>query len=180
MSKSLNDLTPDTRAAAERLLAYAHSLGLEPQITATRRSCAEQNAIYEQGRTTPGAVVTQVAGCRSWHVLGRAVDLWLGDDCGRYAELGAFWKRLGGRWGGDFSFRDCVHFELPHPNIPIAALCPDPQPGACERAVASQPEPSGVSYQTLVMLGAALGASVALAVAAPPMRRRRRLSTPTT
>lgn len=172
-SKSLADLTPDTRVLAERLLAHAQVLGLNPQITATRRTCAEQNAIFEQGRSTPGPTVTQVSGCRSWHVLGRALDIWISDRCEDYTELGAFWKKLGGRWGGDFSFRDCVHFELPHPDFKLAELCPDVSPGACEAAVLRQPGASFASPQTLAVLGAAFGAALALAALGPKTRRIR-------
>lgn len=173
MSRSLADLTPDTRAAAERLVAFAQSRGLTPRIDSTRRECQEQNTLFSQGRSTPGAIVTQVAGCRSWHVMGRAIDLHIGsENCADYAELGAFWKRLGGRWGGDFpGLKDCVHFELPHPDLTLPELCPDPSPGNCERSVASQPGGS-ISGQTLTLFGAALGAALALTVFGSARARR--------
>lgn len=173
MSRSLADLTPDTQAAAARLIEFAQSRGLTPRIDSTRRACAEQNALYAQGRTTPGAIVTEVAGCRSWHVMGRALDLYIGsENCADYAELGAFWKRLGGRWGGDFTgLKDCVHFELPHPNLTLPELCPDPSSGSCERAVASQPGGS-LEGRTLALYGAAFGAALALTLYGGGRRRR--------
>jgi hypothetical protein len=32
-------------------------------------------------------------------------------ECPEYHTAGRIWKRLGGRWGGDFSFKDFGHFE---------------------------------------------------------------------
>jgi len=169
MSRDLSALTPDTRAAAERLLEFARSQGLNPVIQSTSRSCAEQNALFAQGPT-----VTKVPGCRSWHVMGRAVDIHIGsENCADYIPLANFWKRMGGRWGGDFpGFPDCVHFELPHSDKTLAELCPDPSPGNCERAVAGQPRAMFASAQTLGVFGAALGAALALTVVGGKRRRR--------
>jgi peptidoglycan L-alanyl-D-glutamate endopeptidase CwlK len=163
VSTSLAELTPDTQEAVARLLDHAKTQGLTVRIDSTRRTCAEQAAEYAKGRTAPGSIVTQVQGCGSYHVLGRAVDLYIGSwDCAAYEELGTFWESIGGRWGGRFSFKDCVHFEWPHPLLPMAALCP---PGiSCEDALAMQP---GVMPQsTVAMLGAAFGAALGVAVVA--------------
>lgn len=124
----LATLHPDARAAVLRLLDWAEStLGTRPKITSSRRSCAEQNALYAQGRTEPGGVVTNARGCRSWHVLGRSVDLYLNDwDCSSYEPLATQWQAWGGVWGGNFpGLRDCVHFEW-HPGMTITQACPDP------------------------------------------------------
>jgi hypothetical protein len=173
MSRYLSDLTSDTQAAVDELLTFARSRGLNPKIVYTRRSCAEQNALYAQGRTTPGNIVTGAQGCRSWHVLGRAVDIDIGsNNCADYAELGAFWKSIGGVWGGDFpNIKDCVHFELRHPTLPLDALCPDPSPGNCEIAAATE-HPFGLSPSTLAVFGAAFGAALALAVTSPTRKLR--------
>lgn len=171
MSRDLAALTPDTRFAAERLLEFAQSQGLNPVVQSTTRSCAEQNALFAQGPT-----VTKVQGCRSWHVMGRAIDVHIGsENCQDYVPLANFWKRLGGRWGGDFpGFPDCVHFELPHPTKSLTELCPDPRPGQCERAVASQPGPS-FGPGTLTIFGAAFGAALALTVVGGRRPRHRRV-----
>jgi peptidoglycan L-alanyl-D-glutamate endopeptidase CwlK len=170
VSRSLADLTPDTRAAAERLLEFARARGLNPVIQSTARSCAEQNALFAQGPT-----VTRVAGCRSWHVMGRAIDVHIGsENCADYIPLAEFWKRMGGKWGGEFpGFPDCVHFELPHPDKTLAELCPDPSPGNCERAVASQPGAVFASERTLVIFGAAFGAALAMTFVGGKRRRLR-------
>lgn len=131
---ALEEITPDTRAALAKLFAYSKShLGIVPRITSTKRSCAEQNALYAKGRTAPGGVVTNARGCISWHVLGRAVDVLLdGGSLEDYRALGAFWESLGGFWGGRIEgLDDFGHFEW-HPGVSIEQLCPSPD--ACSAA----------------------------------------------
>jgi len=138
-STSLEDLTPDTRQMAERLIVMAEDSGLVVRVASTLRSCTEQDALYAQGRTAPGNKVTKAPGCRSWHVYGRALDLFIVDDDGddvpisdpRYDVLGEMGEKLGFVWGGVFD--DPIHFEY-HPGIRIEELCPEP--GECEMAVA--------------------------------------------
>ena len=162
MSTSLSDLTPDTQAAVSKLLAHAEGEGLTVRIDATRRTCDEQAALYAEGRTAPGSIVTDVSGCRSYHVLGRAVDIYIGSwTCSDYQELGEFWESLGGRWGGRFSFKDCVHFEWPHPSLTTDDLCPATV--TCDEAIAAEP---GVPSTMLALLGALTGAALAVAVVA--------------
>src|SRR5947208_1411389 len=43
------------------------------------RSWNEQQKLYEQGRTTPGKIITQCPGGHSFHNFGLAVDLAPGD-----------------------------------------------------------------------------------------------------
>lgn len=45
------------------------------QITQGYRSWAEQDALYQQGRTTPGKIVTNAKPGHSWHNFGLAVDV---------------------------------------------------------------------------------------------------------
>jgi hypothetical protein len=106
---------------------------LDLRVRAGRRTCEEQDEIYAQGRTRPGEIVTHAAGCKSWHVTGRAVDLDpINPNTGRafpgyadeYRVLGALWKKLGGIWGGDFPrLYDPGHVEW-HPGIDINEVCP--------------------------------------------------------
>ncbi|MEK6459533.1 M15 family metallopeptidase [Heyndrickxia faecalis] len=86
------------------------------------RSKAEQDALYAQGRTKPGKVVTNARGGRSNHNYGIAVDLCLythdGKDViwsttGDFKKVVAAMKKEGFKWGGDWkSFKDYPHFEL--------------------------------------------------------------------
>ena len=45
------------------------------EVTQGLRTWAEQDALYAQGRTTPGEIVTHAAGGYSWHNFGMAIDL---------------------------------------------------------------------------------------------------------
>ncbi len=92
----MEGLTPDTAAMVGQLLEYARAQGYEPRVISGRRSCAEQDALYAQGRTTGGGRVTGARGCRSWHTWGRAVDVYIpGWPEPAYEVLGAFWRSKG-------------------------------------------------------------------------------------
>lgn len=134
---------------AKRLLAE-HRLRLE--VRSGRRSCAEQNRLYAQGRSTSGAVVTHAYGCQSWHTLGRAVDAYVVTPAGTrtrsqgdYEKAGRLWEAdFGGVWGGDFAGfgpgGDAGHFEY-HPGLKISQVCPNPS--NCQTAVAQWGSPTG-------------------------------------
>jgi len=49
--------------------------GIIIRVTEGLRSWNEQQRLYEQGRTTPGKIVTNCPGGHSWHNLGLAVDV---------------------------------------------------------------------------------------------------------
>ena len=88
------------------------------------RTAEQQFALYQQGRTAPGKIVTNCDGYKkiSRHERWRAGDFVIVDDNGkliwtataRYELLGEMWRNLGGTWGGDFKTppRDLGHFEL--------------------------------------------------------------------
>ena len=127
-SRSLDDLHPVVRAMAERLLAKAEDTGIPLAVTFTLRSLACQAALYAQGRTAPGSVVTNAPAGFSYHNYGLALDVvprallalpnW-GDTPAYQAATNVLWVRLavigkglGFRWGGDFArLRDRPHFE---------------------------------------------------------------------
>jgi peptidoglycan L-alanyl-D-glutamate endopeptidase CwlK len=95
-------------------------------ISSGRRTAIEQNILYQQGRTTPGNIITYRDGylIKSMHQTGRAIDFFAyvsgrGDyDPGLLAmvamcfaaaatEHGLDWE-----WGGNFeSLVDGAHFE---------------------------------------------------------------------
>ncbi len=50
-------------------------LDFDIEVTAGLRTYAEENALYAQGRTTPGPIVTDAQGGYSAHNFGYAVDL---------------------------------------------------------------------------------------------------------
>lgn len=95
--------------------------GLNVGISQTWRSKTEQDALYAQGRTRSGSIVTNCRYPYSPHNWGVAFDIYRNDGKGAYYDkdgwfrkCGQVGKKLGLFWGGDFrSFVDQPHFELP-------------------------------------------------------------------
>lgn len=111
-------VSPDLAALVRQLAERLALENITIRVTQGLRTIAEQNALYAQGRTEPGKIVTHAAGCSSWHVLGCAVDVAPMDDgipdwdeshpaWGRIVALG---ESLGLRSG--ISWKDEPHFEL--------------------------------------------------------------------
>lgn len=143
-STRIEDLTHDTQERVYRLIQLAEAEGIGIKPISTKRSCAEQNSIYAQGRTAPGTIISHAAGCKSWHVWGRAIDLLAvvngkvvnnGNDP-VYDRLGEMAESIGMVWGGKFGWgRDAPHFEY-HPGVKISEVCPDPS--QCDWAIKQQ------------------------------------------
>ncbi len=98
-------------------------------ITSTLRTFQEQQKIYDQGRTTPGQIVTKAKPGQSMHNYGVALDGalridskvldwdfkkdWDGDRQSDWSEVVVIFKKYGFKWGGDWiSFQDLPHFEM--------------------------------------------------------------------
>lgn len=115
-------LLPQVQPLARTLIRLAAKEGITAVVTSGNRTYAEQNALYEQGRSTAGKIVTNARGGYSNHNFGLAFDLtifkngqpvWESPD---YKTLGAIGKEVGLVWGGDWqSISDEPHFEL-HPS----------------------------------------------------------------
>jgi len=106
-----------------QFILQASSGGIRLMPYWIERSAEEQFKLYQQGRTTPGRIVTNCDGYKkiSPHQRWRAADLVIvGEDgkliwdaSARYELLGQIWKSLGGKWGKNFvGLRDMSHFEL--------------------------------------------------------------------
>ena len=117
-------LLPAAQRAARALLAAANDGRLGPgivvKVIAGTRTYAEQDALYAQGRTAPGPIVTDAPGGYSNHNFGIAFDVGLFNggvylnDSPLYAKVGALGRSQGLEWGGDWtSFPDEPHFQLP-------------------------------------------------------------------
>lgn len=119
----LNQLHPKIRAKA--LAAYAEAVritpkGVHPFITQTMRTFAESDALYAQGRTKPGQIVTKAAAGQSYHNYGLAIDFvnqidgvakWKIDD--NWMKVVRVFQKHGFKWGGDFkTMPDAPHFEM--------------------------------------------------------------------
>lgn len=70
-------LHPKIRSEVPTILAEIQAKGVSIRITQGLRTIAEQDAIYAQGRTTPGKIVSNAKGGSSFHNYGLAIDFCL-------------------------------------------------------------------------------------------------------
>lgn len=126
--RDLAKVHPDLKVAVEKILKAMEVLGHPMMVTDTLRTEAEQVALYTQGRTKPGRIVTNVDGVKhqSNHQAhedgyGHAVDCcflvngkpsW--DVKLPWQLYGKMAETLGLVWGGSWiSLHDLPHVELP-------------------------------------------------------------------
>ena len=119
-SRSLDDLISPAKERVERFLSLCKDNDIDLLVTSTYRDNESQQALYEQGRTTAGKVVTNAKAGDSWHNWRCAVDVvpvvngkpnWDGlhpvwDQIGKLGEqAGLEWA---GRWR---TFKELAHFQ---------------------------------------------------------------------
>jgi peptidoglycan L-alanyl-D-glutamate endopeptidase CwlK len=122
-SRSLDDLLPSVRRRAQAFLDACKAQGIDILITSTYRDLESQTALYAQGRTAPGNIVTNAKAGQSyhnWHVAFDIVPLRNGKPVWNTSGAdGALWERIGkigesaglewaGRWK---TFREFPHFQ---------------------------------------------------------------------
>lgn len=111
----LDGVHPALAAKLQNLIANAHAKGLDIQIIEGMRSFQRQNELYAQGRTKPGAKVTNAKAGQSYHNYGVAVDIAFHgakpyDGRHNWTALGAAGEAAGLAWGGHWG--DRPHFEI--------------------------------------------------------------------
>lgn len=122
-SRKIEDLRPEVASMARVMLAACDAEKLAVVIACTYRSNEEQAALYAQGRTTAGRIVTHARAGQSEHNKRGALDVYplqngklaeQDNPAGRalWARLGAIGKAAGFTWGGDWRMRDYPHFEF--------------------------------------------------------------------
>ncbi len=118
-SRKLEDLHPKVQKLCVDFIDKCKHEGIDVLITSTYRDAESQNALYAQGRTLPGKVVTNASAGKSFHnwrvafdfvplVNGKAQwnDLALFTKCGEIAEsVGLEWA---GRWK---KFKELAHCQ---------------------------------------------------------------------
>ena len=120
MSRDLSLLHPKLQKLVPLIIGACAGQGLPVLITDGWRSKAEQDAIYAQGRTKPGTIVTQVQYPNSMHNWGVAVDFCRNvkgreydDSDNFFGRVGSVAKSFGMQWGGDWkNFTDKPHLQL--------------------------------------------------------------------
>ena len=121
--RDVTQLHPELQAKIEKLKELCEADGLKLGISECLRTAEEQDALYAQGRTTTGAIVTYARGSDygSQHQWGIAFDFYRDipghayDDLGFFEAVGALAKAIGLAWGGDWTgFVDRPHLYLPY------------------------------------------------------------------
>lgn len=122
--RDTTQLHPELQKKLKELVKLCEKNGLKIGISECLRSVAEQNALYAQGRTKPGKIVTNCRGTdySSMHQWGVAFDFYRNDGKGAYNTSGRFFEKVGAlgqsiglEWGGSWkSIKDMPHFQLPN------------------------------------------------------------------
>jgi peptidoglycan L-alanyl-D-glutamate endopeptidase CwlK len=127
--ENLGSLNRKALAKIEPFLAEAEAAmsarGVSIEVISGLRSWAAQAALYAQGRTKSGRIVTKARPGSSWHNFGLAIDLGLFRngvyldekrpvDADRfYAEIGRIAAKHGVEWAGNWkSFTETPHFQV--------------------------------------------------------------------
>ena len=119
-SRSLDDLLPAVAERVRRFIKAADEAGIDLLVTSTYRDNVSQNALYAQGRTAPGKIVTNAKAGESIHNYRCAVDVvpivagkprWdVKDEV--WQKIGALGKAQGLEWAGDWKrFKEYPHFQ---------------------------------------------------------------------
>ncbi|OUS78666.1 hypothetical protein B1748_00895 [Paenibacillus sp. MY03] len=122
-------LHPVVLAKSNELVEESAKIGIGILITDDFRSHADQDTLFEQGRTAKGPVVTHARGGESYHNYGLAIDFALKTKKGQviwdmeydgnrngepdWLEVVNIAKGLGFSWGGDWKgFKDYPHLQM--------------------------------------------------------------------
>ncbi|HUB67462.1 MAG TPA: M15 family metallopeptidase [Candidatus Methylacidiphilales bacterium] len=130
-------LIPAAQEKAREFIAAVEESNRLPEgwrvsIISGLRSYEQQDVLYQQGRATPGPIVTNAPAGYSNHNFGTAFDIGIFNAAGRYIDdlpdrglmfesevshyyrlLAPIGKALGLIWGGDWeSIDDEPHYEL--------------------------------------------------------------------
>ena len=131
----LQEIHPELARRVMNLINALGAEGIQIEIDTALRSASQQDALYAQGRTSPGKEVTNARGYQSNHVIGCAVDVAPDDSLTGQPEWNAaspLWQRivaLAGTYGlrDGVSWHDMPHLELveipTEPTEAIQQLC---------------------------------------------------------
>ena len=118
-SRDLKDLDPYVAGLAKQFIAACKKQGIDLLVTSTYRDNESQNALYAQGRTKAGRIVTNAKAGQSFHNYRLAFDVvpivngkpqW--NDFRTFQKIGAIGKSIGLDWAGDWrTFKDLAHFQ---------------------------------------------------------------------
>ena len=113
-------LRPDAQQKAREWLLKCLEAGINVKVICGTRTYKEQDALYAQGRSTPGPKVTNAPAGYSWHNFGVGWDFLVFDSTGQpqwesplMEECGRIAESLGLEWGGHWTnFQDIPHIQI--------------------------------------------------------------------
>lgn len=112
-------LLPEVKNYARALVHKANEVGITIKVISGLRTYAEQDALYAQGRTKSGEIVTNAKGGYSNHNFAIAFDIGVFEgnkylaESAKYKAVGAMGIDLGLEWGGSWkTIIDQPHFQL--------------------------------------------------------------------
>jgi peptidoglycan L-alanyl-D-glutamate endopeptidase CwlK len=119
-SRNLDDLLPAVKERVQKFLNAAKDAGIDLLVTSTYRDNESQNALYAQGRTALGKIVTNAKAGQSFHNYRCAVDIvplvngkpvW-DTSYQVWQTVGKLGKDAGLEWAGDWvTFKEFPHFQ---------------------------------------------------------------------
>ena len=113
-------LRPDAQQKAREWLLKCLEAGINVKVICGTRTYEEQDALYAQGRSTPGPKVTNAPAGYSWHNFGVGWDFVVFDSTGQpqwesplMEKCGRIAESLGLEWGGHWTnFQDIPHIQI--------------------------------------------------------------------
>jgi peptidoglycan L-alanyl-D-glutamate endopeptidase CwlK len=118
-SRDIAQLHPKVQVLCKKFIAACDAEGIDVLITSTYRDGESQNALYEQGRTTKGAIVTNARAGQSFHNWRVAFDFvpivngkaqW--DDLLTFTRCGMIAESVGLEWAGRWKrFKELAHCQ---------------------------------------------------------------------
>ena len=120
-SRNLDDLHPYVKSLALKHEALCTENGIDLLIYCTYRDDECQNALYAQGRTKPGHIVTNAKAGESFHNYHLAYDCvpmihgkpqW--SDMELYHRVGELGESIGLQWAGRWTgkLHETAHFQF--------------------------------------------------------------------
>jgi len=116
--RKLATLHPDVQDQMKSFILESKlRFGIDVRVTDGYRTYAEQDKLYDKGRTAPGSIVTKARGGQSNHNFGLAIDVVpfengkLNWDTKNYPLIGRIGISRGLEWGGNWKFVDKPHFQ---------------------------------------------------------------------
>lgn len=113
----LSELAPRFRASVEAAIEECLERGYDVVVFEARRTEERQAYLYAQGRTRPGAIVTNAADAlHGWHFFGLAVDV-ISKSKGWsvpeewWSDVGTIFERHGCDWAGRWKHPDTPHMQ---------------------------------------------------------------------